>query len=202
MAAKPTNDALTARAEAAVLLGLDPKRPLCPADNLRVQLVCSLRAVIDHAGETALEGSAVDIARLLSATEALTKLLPGRELPQPAYREGGADDPRQLLLDMYMTARRNGGVSDQGALVDEIAALKAENALLRAGPTPPAPSPPVTPAPNVVPLSRPAPKNAPAASATPPATPAGYDYSANEDWKGYVNSDGSIRTSPRGRWDI
>src|SRR5258705_511940 len=40
---------------------------------------------------------------------------------------------------------------------------------------------------NVVPLK---PSSAPAAPA--------YDYDANSDWKSYVNSDGSIRSTPRG----
>jgi phage terminase large subunit-like protein len=36
--------------------------------------------------------------------------------------------------------------------------------------------------------------------AAPVAAPA-YDYNANSEWKSYVNSDGSIRSTPRGRWD-
>jgi hypothetical protein len=41
---------------------------------------------------------------------------------------------------------------------------------------------------------------APMPSAPPPI--ANYDYNANQDWKSYVNSDGSIRSSPRGRWEV
>jgi phage terminase large subunit-like protein len=37
-------------------------------------------------------------------------------------------------------------------------------------------------------------------SAVPAAAPA-YDYNTNSEWKSYVNSDGSIRSTPRGRWD-
>jgi hypothetical protein len=44
---------------------------------------------------------------------------------------------------------------------------------------------------NVVPLPRP---NPPAASAAPQ-----YDYNANQDWKNFVDPDGSIRPTPRGR---
>ena len=36
--------------------------------------------------------------------------------------------------------------------------------------------------------------NPPAASAAPQ-----YDYNANQDWKNFVEPDGSIRTTPRGR---
>jgi hypothetical protein len=37
----------------------------------------------------------------------------------------------------------------------------------------------------------------------PPAAPAppAYDYNRNQDWKGFINSDGSIRSTPRGRWN-
>jgi hypothetical protein len=38
------------------------------------------------------------------------------------------------------------------------------------------------------------------AAPPPPAAPA-YDYNANQDWKSYVEPDGSIRSTPRGRWD-
>jgi hypothetical protein len=124
---------MKARREAAILLGLDPARPLSPADALRADLIGTLRLVIDGAGEAVLEGSAVDIARLLSATEALVKLLPGRELPPPAV-EGGSDDPRQLLFEMYMQMRERGGIPDEGLdrRDNEIAALPSENAKLRA----------------------------------------------------------------------
>jgi hypothetical protein len=43
-------------------------------------------------------------------------------------------------------------------------------------------------------------ERAPMPSAPPPI--ANYDYNANQDWKSYVNSDGSIRSSPRGRWEV
>jgi hypothetical protein len=49
--AEPT-DALEARREAAELLGLDLGRPICPADNLKVDLVLALRRVIDAASES------------------------------------------------------------------------------------------------------------------------------------------------------
>ena len=40
---------------------------------------------------------------------------------------------------------------------------------------------------------------APTSSSAPAAS---YDYNRNQDWKAYVNSDGSIRSTPRGPWDI
>ena len=40
---------------------------------------------------------------------------------------------------------------------------------------------------------------APTSSSAPAAS---YDYNRNQDWKAYVNSDGSIRSTPRRPWDI
>jgi hypothetical protein len=51
----------------------------------------------------------------------------------------------------------------------------------------------------VVPLSKPR-VAAPATAA--PASPPSYDYDANSEWKSYVNSDGSIRSTPRNPWSI
>jgi hypothetical protein len=72
MSKKPTNDVLKARVEAAELLGFgdDPQR-LCIADRLRVDLVVSLRAAIDHASASLLDdgSSSSDLARLVAAVE-------------------------------------------------------------------------------------------------------------------------------------
>ena len=38
------------------------------------------------------------------------------------------------------------------------------------------------------------------AGLSPSAPMTGYNYNANDSWKDYVNSDGSIRSTPRGRW--
>jgi hypothetical protein len=192
-----SNDLVKARREAAVLLGLDPGRPLCPADSLRVDLVSTLRLVIDAADETVLEGGSADIGRLISATESLIKLLPGRELPQP---EHDRDDPRRLLFEMYMTARRNGGISDEGKWIDalraEIEALEVEVHELTelkarlAGETSEHSDIPVVvervpaPAGAVVPLPRP---NPPAAPAAPQ-----YNYNRERGWRDHVLPDGSI----------
>jgi hypothetical protein len=45
-------------------------------------------------------------------------------------------------------------------------------------------------------------RNVPVIDAKPEAAaPGGYDYKTNDSWKGFVNSDGSIRSKPRGPWD-
>jgi hypothetical protein len=43
---------------------------------------------------------------------------------------------------------------------------------------------------------------APAPSFIAPSQPAAnYDYDRETSWRAYVNADGSIRRTPRGRWD-
>jgi hypothetical protein len=91
----------------------------------------------------------------------------------------------------------DGKVKQVEALQDEVATLKAEIAALKAGTAPALPHVPTVvervprAGANVVPLSR---SNPPAA----PAAPAAYDYNANQDWKNWIEPDGSIRTTPRG----
>jgi hypothetical protein len=92
-----------ARHEAAVALGLDIAR-LNPADSLKLDLCVVLRRVVDSQTESAFDGDAVDLPRLLTAIEKLTALLPAPALSASAPEV----DPRQLLLEMYMAARARG----------------------------------------------------------------------------------------------
>ena len=133
MPKKPTSDVLKARVEAAGLLGFgdDPQR-LCIADRLRVDLVVSLRAAIDHASASLLDdgSNSSDLARLVNAVEHLTKLLPERQLAAPVRA-----DPREELWRIYKQMRERGEISlkplppDEG---DRIAELEAEIAALKA----------------------------------------------------------------------
>jgi hypothetical protein len=180
----PTNDA-AARREAAELLDIDPER-LCASDRLKVDLVCSLRAAVDYANAGLIGGNSADLSRLVSAVEQLTKLLPARQLEPP---EPTRSDPREALLQMIMQARRNGGISENGTVVDglraQVIALAEEVEQLKAelaAPTLVEPSP--MPA-NVVPLARAA---APAPAA--PATGGILCDSADEAWRGFVGGGG------------
>ena len=201
MAEKPTNDVLKARAEAAELLGLgnEPSR-LCASDRLKVDLVSTLRLVIDHAGQVALEGGTADIGRLVGAVEQLTKLLPKTATEAPSH----SADPRKALLALILQMRDRDEIADRAeepSLRERVAVLEAENAKLRAqlaGKTPedsdvptvvervPAPAP----AAKVVPLPRAA---APAAKASP-----SYDYDRERGWRDHVQPDGSISPTPFG----
>jgi hypothetical protein len=131
--------------------------------------------------------------RLISATESLIKLLPGRELPQPVPQHD-RNDPRQLIFEQYMEMRRRGALAGEGydGKVARIAELEAEVAELKAlaGKTTEHSDIPTVvervpaPAANVVPLSRP----------NPPAVPAApqYDYNRERGWRDHVLPDGSI----------
>jgi hypothetical protein len=181
-----TDDVDAVRAEAIALLKGD--RGL--TDNLQIDLVSTLRMAIDAAHARASAGERVDLAQLLVAEERLRSLLPpARALPDTKLAE---HQRRQAALQPVIAYVRG--------LHEQIAALTQENVTLRAAarsalaPAPgaaPVEAAPAAPAANnVVPMPR-----APASAA--PAAP-GYDYDANSDWKSYVNSDGSIRSTPRG----
>jgi hypothetical protein len=199
MTEHPTNDLKASRREAAELLGIVDLACMCPADRLRVDLVCTLRRVIDAAGETVLEGGAVDISRLVNVVEQLTKLLPARQLESPPTR----DDPREVMFKIYMEMRERGEVPPEGHFRHRINELEAEVAALKAGSAPALPDVPTVvervprAGANVVPLSR---SNPPAAPAAPQSSAAPqYDYSREQGWKDYVEADGTIRPTPRGR---
>jgi hypothetical protein len=213
MPKKPTNDVLKARVEAAELLGFgdDPQR-LCIADRLRVDLVVSLRAAIDHASASLLDdgSNSSDLARLVNAVEYLTKLLPERQLAAP---ESQRDDPRQTMFRIYMEMRERGALGYAGydgkcrqveALQAEVATLTAEIAALKSAPGSAPALPDVAtlvermpaPAGNVVPLP-PKPPSAPAAPQSS-AAPA-YDYNKERGWRDHVLPSGEITPTPMSR---
>jgi hypothetical protein len=214
------NDRSQARREAATLLGVDIDH-MSPADGLRVDMVSALRLVIDHEQASVLSGGSADLGKLNVAVQSLIALLPGRELPAP---ESQREDPRVKMFEIYMEMRRRGEIGlkalPEGGADARIAELTHENQLLRArlasfaaldvptsdivppgelgtecyagirpGPDdPPRRSPPVIEGRAV---KRP---NPPATSAAPQ-----YDYNREQGWKDYVEADGTIRTTPRGR---
>jgi hypothetical protein len=142
-----SNDLAKTRREAAELLGLDPARPMCPADSLRVDLVSTLRLVIDAAGETVLEGGTADIGRLVGAVEQLTRLLPKAATAPVQPR----DRWRSEMLRAYFATRERAAQAGQGldGLQRENERLRAELERLKAAPTPAEPSPPMPAGPNV-----------------------------------------------------
>jgi hypothetical protein len=128
--AERSDDLLRSRQEAALLLRLDPQN-LSASDALRCDLVGSLRLVVDDASATVLDGRAPDLARLLTATETLIRLLPS-EPPKPAANHA---DPRQVMWEIYKTMRERGEIGlkalPEGDSQHRIDALTAEVATLR-----------------------------------------------------------------------
>jgi hypothetical protein len=180
------DDADAVRREAVALLAGD--RGL--TDSLRIDTVAVLRAALDHHHARAMAGEKVDLSQLLTVEERLRSLLPpARPLPDTKLTEHQRHQAAIAPVIAYVRG-----------LHETIAALTEQNVTLRAAaksalapdaaPARVEAAPAAPAADNVVPLSRPA---APA-----PAPAAGYDYDANSDWKSYVNSDGSIRSTPRG----
>jgi hypothetical protein len=206
------SDDLKAKREAAALLGLGDVERLSPADTLRCDLIATLRLVIDDAGATVLDGSSTDLARLITATESLIALLPGKALPEPAAPEGGKSDPRQIMLETYLEMRRRGALAGEGldGLKLTVEKLKAEvvSRDARIGELEAALAGSVPLPPNAVKLRNDNPVRSVAAPAAPPPAPQpppeqpAYDYNREDGWKSYVEPTGEIRSTPRGRFDV
>ena len=207
-----------ARAETAELFGFDPNN-LTTEQSTRVDVVCALRIGIDDLQGKIVRGESVDVAKLLSASEALAKLLPAAVLATPPP-DSHEEDPREIMWRTYKEMR------DRGALVGEgldglkltVERLQAENAVLKAqlagspaSSDEPAAAEPA-PADNVVPLraSAPAaqPKQPPGWDKPPtppesysgpvPVAPPKYDYNCDDSWKSYVLPSGDISSTPFG----
>jgi hypothetical protein len=189
-----------ARAETAAMLGYDLAN-LTAEQATRLDVAAALRLVVDDQSGKLARGETADVTKLLSASEALARLLPPLREPPPAANR---IDPREYMWRTYLDARRRGEIADpmtthEGRKAEverlraELAAKDAEIAALKAvGPAPAgdAPPPAASPAPsNVVPLSRP---SAAAAPALPPFVNGTSDLVArysvpDEPWREHLN---------------
>jgi hypothetical protein len=221
---EPRNDDRSqARHEAAALLGVDIDH-LSAADSLRIDMVSALRLVIDHEQASVLSGGSADLGKLNVAVQSLIALLPGRELPAP---ESQREDPREVMWQLYKTMRERGEIGlkalPEGGADARIAELTHENERLRArlagktcstaidpgeaDITPPGelgacytgigrgPDDPPRRSTQVIEGRVLKPKNGPPAACAAPQ----YDYNREQGWKDYVEADGTIRPTPRGR---
>jgi hypothetical protein len=208
---------LQARAESCKLLGLDPD-DLTPFEAIRCDVLTCLRLWLDSGQGQLLAGGNVDPTKLLAVSEALTKFVPAE-----SEHQSRREDPRQHMWRTYLEMRRRGELGDRAAepsLRAQIDQLRAENERLRAvlgsgstaaitpptcdivppgeraecdpgmRPGPDDPRPPVV-------IEAKAVRTPPPPAPQPQAAPT-YDYNTNSEWKDYVNSDGSIRSTPRG----
>jgi hypothetical protein len=202
------DDRAQARREAAQLLGVDIEH-LSPADNLRVDMVSSLRLVIDAEQAAVLSGNQADLGKLNVAVASLIALLPGQKLAEPVPVDGGPSDPRQIMLRTYMEMRRRGALAGEGLdgaklrierLTAELAAKDAEIASLRAG----APDESsassgtnATAADNVVPMPR-TPSVPPKPAPPAPATGLITDSADDEPWRAFCTDVDGVPLSGRG----
>ena len=176
---------------------------LAPDQMLRLDCAVALRLALDDLQGRVIRGESIDMGRMLTASEALARLLPPAVLATPPAEP--REDPRKALLEMILQMRERDADGFEGydGKVKQVEVLQAEIAQLRAqlaGKTPedsdvppvvervPAPAP----AANVVPLPRAA-APAPAAKASP-----SYDYDRERGWRDHVQPDGSISPTPFG----
>jgi hypothetical protein len=191
-----------ARAEIIALFGWDADS-LAPDQMLRLDCAVALRLALDDLQGRVIRGESIDMGRMLTASEALARLLPPAVLATPPAEP--REDPRKALLEMILQMRDRDADAFEGydGKVKQVEVLQAEIAQLRAqlaGKTPedsdvptvvervPAPAP----AAKVVPLPRAA-APAPAAKASP-----SYDYDRERGWRDHVQPDGSISPTPFG----
>jgi hypothetical protein len=121
-----------AQRETAELLGYD-LACLTPDQSLRLDCAVALRLALDDLQGRIVRGESIDVNRMLTAAEALGRLLPPAVLSAspPAQRS----DPREALLRMYLEMRERGEIGEgsyDGAM-KRIAELEAENERLRSG---------------------------------------------------------------------
>src|SRR5258708_40240618 len=93
-----------ARAETAAMLGYD-LASLTAEQATRLDVAAALRLAVDDQSGKLARGETADVTKLLSASEALARLLPPlREPPAPT----NAPDPRQIMWETYLGMRRRG----------------------------------------------------------------------------------------------
>jgi hypothetical protein len=196
-----------ARIETAKLLGYgDDLETLTPEQSTRLDIACALRIALDDQAAKLLRGETSDVAKLLSASEALGRILPPTVLASPPPPTNRVD-PREIMLQTYLAMRHRAvpAISEHGRLVDSLRAsligLAEEIEAARADLVAPETSGAQAPAGNVVKLSPRSPVRAvpaaPPKPAPPQATPA-YDYNTQSSWRDYVEPTGEIRSTPRG----
>jgi hypothetical protein len=122
------------RGEIAALFGWNVES-LSPEQMLRVDCATALRLALDDLQARIIRGESIDVARMLTASEALARLLPPSALATPPAEQRA--DPRQEMWLIYKTMRERGELNlrnpDEGPLQAKIDALEAEVAALKAG---------------------------------------------------------------------
>jgi hypothetical protein len=122
-----------ARSEIIALFGWDADS-LSPDQTLRTDCAVVLRLALDAIQGQIVRGESVDVGRMLTASEALSRLLPPAVLATPPAEEHG--DPRIVMWQIYKQMRERGEIGSkslpEGGAAARIAELECENQELRA----------------------------------------------------------------------
>src|ERR1700720_4687181 len=122
-----------ARAEIVALFGWNADS-LSPDQTLRIDCAVALRLALDDLQGRIVRGESADVSRMLTASEALARLLPPTVLATPPAEQHG--DPRQAMWEIYKTMRERGEIGlkalPEGGADARIAELTHENERLRA----------------------------------------------------------------------
>src|SRR5712691_13297128 len=89
-----------AQRETAELFGYDLAR-LTPEQSMRLDCTVALRLALDDLQGRVVRGESIDVAKMLTAAEALAKLLPAAVLAAPP-EEANAPDPREIMWQTYL----------------------------------------------------------------------------------------------------
>jgi hypothetical protein len=120
-----------ARSEIIALFGWNGDS-LSPDQLLRLDCAVSLRLALDDLQGRIVRGESADVSRMLTASEALARLLPPAALAAPPPDESHHQDPRQVMWEIYRQMRERGEVPPEGWHQHRINELEAEVATLRA----------------------------------------------------------------------
>jgi hypothetical protein len=95
-----------ARREIIALFRWDADK-LSPDQTLRLDCAVALRLALDDLQGRVVRGESIDVARMLTAADALSRLLPPAALAAPP-EEADAPDPRETMWQTYLSMRRRG----------------------------------------------------------------------------------------------
>jgi hypothetical protein len=141
------------RAETAQLLGYDAAS-LTTAQSVKVELVASLRLGIDGLAARQLRGETIDLTKLLSASEALERLLPSLAVEQQDAEDQSAQAALLQIIEGYATAANDEKADRIAFLEAQLSEANATIAALSGTPATTEQAPPASPKPTaeVVPL--------------------------------------------------
>jgi len=122
------------RGEIVALFGWNAES-LSPDQTLRVDCAVALRLALDDLQGRIVRGESADVSRMLTASEALARLLPPTVLATPPSEP--REDPRQVMWEIYKTMRERGelglkALPPEGEHQHRIDELEAENERLKA----------------------------------------------------------------------